>query len=699
MQALRHAIPSRMARAVQKLFDREGTIVHSRKVEMLDSLHADDARIPLAQQDDGAMTKAGAIWRASDEAARECMRMCARLHTMDAVMMALDHFCQHKGVPFPAGETDLEILKRATDKGWWRRMLRKEFMRRFEHTAITLGLTGLRADPYITRETAVMQETQNRENQKMLEARTATNENGQSYSVAELAALGTGNKALRKGELMTRINGFEVIAKELHHAAMFGTVTCPGEFHSVGGTNAKYNGATPRDGQAHLGGVWARYRSWLDRAGIKVYGFRIAEPHTDGCPHWHTLLFLDPAMPGAPGRSAYARASAMLRRYALGQGERQAPKRADIVRRVRAQGRLMDGPVSVKEAKAMADRELHEWRVAERARQNAAPGAKKNRVKIVRIDPARGSAAGYIVKYVSKNIDGEGVGAHSVTENGKTTYFAESDLFGDVQITPSQRVTYWSQVWGIRQFQQIGGAPVGVWRELRRVTAETVQNADPIIKAAHNAVQAIKANDFEVVDGKVIKGAQKVVKQAEWAEYLRAQGGPTVGRRAAIKIACQEVTIEGRYATYQAQKPVGVYLAARENEIYESVRYQWTITGPGEGGGVALDLPRTGVNNCTAHIHRPHVSELTGKRIQPFNWSKTGQDEKKFGRAVDPEARKRSVMQAATGNEGDGGEIDPITGRPSAWSKRDDEMGVDAWKNHTGRGLTHLEQLQRKYPA
>jgi hypothetical protein len=515
-------LPARMARVVGKLFADD-----QRKAEVVEELLWDDQRLPLAV--DGKTLPVGAIFHAAEAAAQECYRHCQRLLTKDAGLIAVGMVCRQRGVPLPVGREDAEVLARAVDKAWWRRQLRKEWARRFEHTAIQLGLTGLRTDPYVSRETCLMQEAQNRENQKMLAASTAVNENGDKYSLGDLAALGMGNKTLRRGELMLRIRGFEEVADDLGHVGMFWTITCPSKFHSVGGTNPNYNGATPRDAQRYLCDVWKCIRSALKRAKIQPYGFRIAEPHSDGCPHWHMLFFVEP---------------------------RHVTDMEMIVT-------------------AYAMREDEEEK-----------GAHKARVKLVHIEAGKGTAAGYIAKYVSKNIDGAGVGDHKTFENG-TTYVIAPDLFGNVEITASQRVTYWSQVWGIRQFQQIGGAPVGVWRELRRVAAEAVADAPQALRDAHQACQKIESDN------------PAVAKQASFAAYLMAQGGPTVGRQHVIRIACKEVTVNGRYAVYVAEKPVGVYMAGQPHAVYEGVHYTWDIQRPGAAGGVAFDLPWTGVNNCT----------------------------------------------------------------------------------------------------
>jgi len=528
MRDLNWGIPTRMAKAMYRVFARDGQEAHQPKIDLIDRLLLDEERIPLADER-GQLTGEPAIWHAADAAARVVYRSCDELRTADAILAAVAELCARRGIAPPKGDTESEQLARALDKAWWRKHLRTEWKRRLEHTSIQLGMTSVRNDPYISRESALIQDKQNRANREFLERRIATNENGQSFSLAELSDKGMANKTLRRGELMTRIRGFEEVADMRRDIGMFWTITCPSKFHAVGGTNEKYNGATPRDAQAYLVGVWGLIRAALHRAGIRPYGFRIAEPHSDGCPHWHMLLFVDP--------SQAEQMESIVRHYALEE----------------------DGDEK---------------------------GAQENRVKLVSIEAGKGTAAGYIAKYVSKNIDGHGVGDHKTFENG-TTYVIAPDVHGGVEITPSARVTYWAQVWGIRQFQQIGGAPVGVWRELRRIKADAIKNAAEAIRLAHAACQKIESDD------------PAVNKQADFAAYIQAQGGPTVGRNCSVKIAARDVTIKGRYATYEDKRPVGVFAVGFPNEVYESVRYRWTIED-GDSASAAPAVPWTGVNNCTA---------------------------------------------------------------------------------------------------
>jgi Bacteriophage replication gene A protein (GPA) len=99
-------------------------------------------------------------------------------------------------------------------------------------------------------------------------------------------------------------------------------------------------------------------------------------------------------------------------------------------------------------------------------------GADEHRCKIEFIDERRGSATGYCSKYIAKGTDAFEVGDDD--EQPGTSR-------NDTQI----RHAAWVSMFGIRQFQQIGGAPITPYRELRRERKEQLQLEliEPVRKA------------------------------------------------------------------------------------------------------------------------------------------------------------------------------------------------------------------------
>ena len=243
---------------------------------------------------------------------------------------------------------------RMSNAKWWRRKLRVLSARRVEQFMRKVGRVHQRAGIYCSDFNVKCRSKQHHRNREMLAAQEAVNQHDQCMTLAELSDRTVANPDIRRAELMLRIRDTEKEALRTGHIGIFYTITCPSKYHPVhSGTckrNHKYNGASPRDAQNYLTQLWARIRARFKAKNIQIYGVRVAEPHHDGTPHWHLLLWMHP--------EHREFVTSLMRRYALSE----------------------DGD---------------EY------------GAHRYRFKHEVMNPNKGGAISYIAKYISKNINGQ----------------------------------------------------------------------------------------------------------------------------------------------------------------------------------------------------------------------------------------------------------------------------------------------------
>ncbi|WP_157314211.1 replication endonuclease [Chitinibacter sp. GC72] len=418
------------------------------------------------------------------------------------------------------GVTEETLLQRLTDEYYWRRVLRRGTARRLETEAIRLGLVNIQAGAYASDESVYRFRAQRKRNKTLLQNLQATNEAGDTFSLQDLADTSVSNPAIRRSELMTRIAGQERIARDLGHVGVFITATCPSRFHAFkrlgkkkATPNPNFDGSTPHDGQVYLSLVFARVRAALHRRGIKPFGFRVAEPHHDGCPHWHLLLFVEP--------EHVKTMQEIFRRYFTSEDQQE------LINSV--SGKI-------------------KW---------------QRRIKFIQIDWKRGSAAGYIAKYISKNIDGKQTDGESI---GVTHDGFEA-------ITAAERVQAWASIWSIRQFQPIGVAPVTLWRELRRIARQ-----DPS------------------VDSDILERASVAAEQGDWAEYVRILGGTGLKLCDLPLGLVRDTNLLNKYGEASTSKITGV-VDRVDGDFVRSRIHEWTVefTPMGERS----ELSSTRINNYT----------------------------------------------------------------------------------------------------
>lgn len=353
----------------------------------------------------------------------------------DFVKAKLRTIAKRHAVRLPNKASVREIINRMCDPAWWRRALRGRF-KAVELHQIQTGAVHRRASPYASAKALKRHQKQaSRLAGQMAELVAVNQTTGELIPMPDLIEGSLANPANRRRALMARVKGIEQRAKAKGHVGLFLTLTCPSRMHArlgeSGAPNPSYAGTHPLAAQRHLNKVWSRATRAAAHQGIEAYGLRVVEPHHDACPHWHVLAFV-------PADQANAFTS-IVRSHAL----RDTPNE---------------------------------------------PGAQEHRFKVEYIDPAKGSAVGYVAKYVSKSIDGEGVDA-------------DHDSDADGKSAAARQVT-WARTWGIRQFQFFGVPPITPTRELYRVAGDSLPG-----EALAELHQACKANDY-----------------AAWLEITEARG-------------------------------------------------------------------------------------------------------------------------------------------------------------------------------
>ena len=430
-------------------------------------------------------------------------------------------------------ESALRSIMRLVNDEWWIRKLKALRMQWREALLIAAGEVNFQRSEYASK--LAIRDIQSRRlaNLEYLKSQELENvETGERFDLIDKVMASISNPKIRRMELMSTIAGIEKYAASQHHCGLFITITTPSKYHptrKVGKKgsqrvhlNHKWDDETysPKDGQRYLCRIWSNMRTAFKDRDLKVYGMRVVEPHHDGTPHWHMLLFCHPKQ-----RSDVI---AVMRKYALKE----------------------DGD--------------------ER-------GAEKNRFQCKHM--YKGCAAGYIAKYIAKNIDGYALDGELDFETGKPLSDAAA------------AVTAWASIWRIPQFHPVGVPTMGAYRECRSGTLRSISLAESF----DERVEAVRA----AADG------------GDFAAYIAAQGGANIPRNLQTVRVAREVAEELNEYDEEVQKVVGIFaphLGARH--IHKTRETQWRIVSK----AVDVDLdpltlksasgaPRSPVNNCGESQH------------------------------------------------------------------------------------------------
>ena len=416
-------------------------------------------------------------------------------------------------------------ISRLIKDEWWVNQLKAQRMRWREALLIAAGEVNKDRSPYASKIAIRDVHARRQANLEYLKSCELENKiTGERIDLISKVMGSISNPEIRRMELMNTIAGIERYATIVGDVGMFITLTTPSKYHPTRQVdkgesktvqlNHGWNETafTPKDGQRYLCRIWSLMRTAFKDNDLEVYGMRVVEPHHDGTPHWHMMLFCKPGQRKAINE--------IMRRYALKE----------------------DG---------------HE------------KGAAKQRFESRHLN--QGGAAGYIAKYIAKNIDGYALDGQLDHDTGKPLK------------DTAAAVTAWASTWRIPQFKPIGLPTMGAYRELRKLPrgVSIACEFDDRVEAARAAADG---GDFE--------------------RYIIAQGGANIPRDAQAVRVARKVTDEVNEYEEDIERVVGIYAPhLGAHRVHVTRTAEWRIVPKVltvepltlKSGSAA---PRSSVNNC-----------------------------------------------------------------------------------------------------
>jgi len=429
-------------------------------------------------------------------------------------------------------------IARLINDEWWINQFKAQRMRWHEALLIAAGEVNKDRSPYASKTAIRDVHSRRLANLEYLKSCELENKvTGERIDLISKVMGSISNPEIRRMELMNTIAGIERYAAGQGDVGMFITITTPSKYHptrQVGKSDKKtvqlnhgWNEAAfmPKDGQRYLCRIWSLMRTAFKDNDLQVYGMRVVEPHHDGTPHWHMMLFCKPEQ--------RKHITEIMRRYALKE----------------------DGDEKGAAAQRFEAKHLNQ-----------------------------GGAAGYIAKYIAKNIDGYALDGQVDDDTGKP--LADT----------AAAVTAWASTWRIPQFKSIGLPTMGAYRELRKLP-RGVSIADEFDERVEAARAAADEGEFDL--------------------YIAAQGGANVPRDSQTVRVARNVTDEVNAYEEDIERVVGIYAPHLGSELVHVTRTaEWRIVPKFLAvepltlkSGIAA--PRSPVNNCglyTSEVAREMTS-------------------------------------------------------------------------------------------